>query len=271
MAVCILIRNGVDNNPHEMSSKKGNIVEIRNAQDYINGFGNAEKQKYVFVEITDVNSKMELIEYTKAYYTKLDYSVFNNDLDLDQWIIDIFSTNVNSIGKGKLNYENILKWFDDANIVLVGHNNNGARVRFKIKNVVGSEWFWYNKKTDNVTLNELDYNKNTGVHIGEVRCPYSIKAVNVISSILENRGCTDQINDLENGQLIVTFNITRNQVFTELKKHLTKFFRFPIYKQRFNISESDVDLLQTYWNNNQVPYSITKDNFLNKIIDKELL
>jgi hypothetical protein len=266
MACVIFVRNGYNNNPPN-GGVKGDIVDIIDNHNGI--FSEKELLNYAVVKITDT-SRSEIVDYIRSYVTRLNYSVHDNDLSLDEWTIDIFSENVNLAGQGKLNYLDIKNWMDDASISVVGSNDNGARVRFKVRNVIGSDWFWFSKKTGNEILSEEDYDQTTGRHDGKIELPYSQKAVDFVTKILTARGATDQVNDLVDGNLVVTFSITSQQLFTDLKNHIQNAFQFPIKSQRWRVSNSDVDSLETYYTNNGVPFEMTKTQLIAKLLDKEL-
>lgn len=279
MACEILIHRNVGNYSHPDSEKdkrgvykKGYIVAGKTIPC---NWGNKEKfegGKFVTIRVTNADWE-ELHSYMKAWELEVDHEHVASNLSVDGHRYKLFSTNPGASLKGVITREKAQKYLDKWNVTIHSVAQNEIVMDCVIFDMLKSKFYWDLDDLSGLSATEISYNESTGDHVVEVNWENfrtdiidRDKVRNAIRNRVLSRGgiITSYIAPNEYGR----FTINRIDVLQWFKTIIYRAIRRQnlIYRRQYYITESQVDQLVQYSeNNNGEPYELTKAQLANNV------
>lgn len=206
-------------------------------------------------------SMRDLRSYFVGWYTKVDYTVVNQNIALDGFRIKVFSTTQGVSGDGNITRNMVESPLNKWNALVVSTAPNEVIFDFKVYDAAISEAFWH-VNTSAIVFTELNYDEGAGIHT--IRGDFSAIGNNpsYIESMIEEGGgiVTSHINK------VITFTMDRAVVLQEFKSYVRQFVNTNmIRKRKFYVPSVVVDAIIA----NGGEYTATPAQFLSYVKDKE--
>lgn len=228
--------------------------------------------KSVSLQILDASAD-DIKDYIhSSWELEIDYDLIGSNISVDGHRFKIFSTNPGVSGYGNLTIEKIENYLHSWNVDIFSHRKNEIVIDIIIDKVLRSSGFWDMENLKNLSIEEIDYEQNTGIH------QYSLDYSNFLSDknrvkvgkflrnkILSRNGIIIS-NDIDNQ--IGKFSIKRIDVLTHFKSDIYNKIKYNnvLYRRKYYLPENIIDQLVEYSNNNGgQPYSTYKSVFLSLI------
>jgi len=233
--------------------KKGYPVTIKKYPH--GGWGYMECYPYfVQVRVTDgditdveslISSNFGGHSIVQEWTRKLDFSTVNNDPVIDGWRIDVSATNPGANNYAGITQEMVETYLSRWNASVVAFTENNVRFDVAIfedgdsnPGAIQSQGFW-GVDPIGVIFTEIDYDQGTGIHT--VEADYS--GTGFTSDQVESRIEARNANIISNTSGVVTFDVSRVNVFKWFQEEVKTALETVIYRRQFRVDTSTVDYI----------------------------
>ena len=203
--------------------------------------------RFVIVRITDADTIKDIqnmisIQFggtslIQNWQNNIDWSVVNYVSALDEYRLNLFTTNPGLTNKGAVTRNQVENFLNNWNANVVSFTSNSVIFDVIVYNAIISNGFWEYIDAGNVIFNEVDYDELT--HIHRVTADYSALDINpiLLKQLAERRGA----NIISNVSQVVTMDIARNDVVNVFKRDVKNNTEKLVYKRQFRIPKSTID------------------------------
>ena len=219
-------------------------------------------EQFLILKVSGV-TKAEADAYVEMWQRRIDWEVVNQNLVIDGWRLRVFATEISvsnqGVGAGKITKAMVEAFLNNWNSTIFAFGDNSVTFDIGIYNAIKSQGFW-DVNVSQVVFTELSYVQATGVHTVEVDYSASSFTRDQVVHAITMRGgtITNEVGK------VITFTITRAQVFKVFKLDIERKVETTLYRRKFYLPLSAVTAIR-----NAGGYlEVTKTQFLSYIRNK---